>query len=90
MKNPYMKFQNPSMHGSEVTLCIKKRNGWTDAHTHKRPRSNMPLQRLRSWGHNNSLPCLSSFASLDCLPGLSETVQVCLDRLPGLSEVVQV
>ena len=37
MKNPYMKFQNPSMHGSEVMQCIKKRNrrtdGWTDART---------------------------------------------------------
>ena len=56
MKNPYMKFQNPSMHGSEVTLCTKKRNertdGHTDARTYKRPRSNMPLQLLRSWGHN--------------------------------------
>ena len=29
-----MKFQNPSMHGSEVMLCIKKRNnGRTDGHT---------------------------------------------------------
>ena len=56
MKNPYMKFQNPSMYGLEVMLCIKKRNGRThrrtDARTHKRPRSNMPLQLLRSWGHN--------------------------------------
>ena len=59
MKNPYMKFQNSSMHGSEVMLCIKKRNGRlhgrtdgrTDARMHKRPRSNMPLQLLRSWGH---------------------------------------
>ena len=39
MKNPYMKFQNPSMHGSEVMLCINKRNGQThgwmpDARTH--------------------------------------------------------
>ena len=25
-----MKFQNPSMHGSEVMLCIKKRNGRTE------------------------------------------------------------
>ena len=64
MKNPYMKFQNPSMHGSEVMLCIKKRNGRTDTCTHKRPRSNIPLQLLQSWGHNdvprshklNSLP----------------------------------
>ena len=55
MKNPYMKFQNPSMYGLEVMLCIKKRNGRThgrtDGRTHKRPRSNMPLQLLRSWGH---------------------------------------
>ena len=37
MKNPYMKFQNPSMYGLEVMLCIKKRNrqthGRTDART---------------------------------------------------------
>ena len=48
MKNPYMKFQNPSMHGSEVMLCIKKRNRRTDGHmdarTYKRPRRNMPLK----------------------------------------------
>ena len=36
MKNPYMKFQNPSMHCSEVMLCIKKRNGRTDGRTHAR------------------------------------------------------
>ena len=42
MKNPYMKLQNPSMHGSEVMLCIKKSNGRTQARTHKRPRSNAP------------------------------------------------
>ena len=38
MKNPYMKFQNPSMYGLEVMLCIKKRNGRmhgrTDGRTH--------------------------------------------------------
>ena len=37
MKNPYMKFQNPSMHGSEVMLSTKKCNGRmqgrTDAQT---------------------------------------------------------
>ena len=62
MKNPYMKFQNPSMYGLEVMLCIKKRNGRTHgrtdarthARTHKRPRSNMPLQLLRSWGHKET------------------------------------
>ena len=49
MKNPYMKFQNPSMHGSEVILCIKSvTDGRTGGRTHKRPRSNMLLQLLRS------------------------------------------
>ena len=28
-----MKFQNPIIHSSEVMLCIKKRNGRTDAQT---------------------------------------------------------
>ena len=36
MKNSYMKFLNPSMHGSEVMLYIKKRNGQTDAQTNAR------------------------------------------------------
>ena len=40
MKNPYMKFQNPSMYGLEVMLCIKKRNGRTDGRTHAR--TNVP------------------------------------------------
>ena len=34
MKNPYMKFQNPSMYGLEVMLCIKTRNGRTHGRTH--------------------------------------------------------
>ena len=67
MKNPYMKFQNPSMYGLEVMLCIKKRNGRThgrtDGHTHKRPRSNMPLQLLRSWGHKKFKGYLSTVIS---------------------------
>ena len=52
MRNPYMKFQNPSMQGSEVMLCIKKRNGRMDARTNV-PESICPsnLQLLRSWGH---------------------------------------
>ena len=31
IRNPYMKFQNPSMHGSEDMACIKKRDAymWT-------------------------------------------------------------
>ena len=31
-----MKFQNPSMHGSEVMLIIKKRNGRTHGRTDTR------------------------------------------------------
>ena len=37
-------------------LCYASKSvtdGRTDARTHKRPRSNMPLQLLRSWGHKN-------------------------------------
>ena len=57
-----MKFQNSSIHGFKVMLCIKKRDertdgrteGWTDGRTEGRtdgrtdeqPRSNMPLQLL--------------------------------------------
>ena len=51
-----MKFQDPSMLGSEVMLCMTKCNrrtdGRTDARTHKRPRSNMPLQLLRVYYEN--------------------------------------
>ena len=57
MRNPYKKFQNSSMYGSKVILCIKKRdkrtNRQTDERTDECPRSNMPLQLLRSWGHKN-------------------------------------
>ena len=51
--NPFKNFQNSSMHGSKVRLCIKKRvtNGRTNGLTDERPISNMPLQFLRSWGH---------------------------------------
>ena len=30
MRNPYKKFQNSSIHGSKVMLCIKKREERTD------------------------------------------------------------
>ena len=33
MRNPYKKFQNGSIHGSKVMLCIKKRNAQTDGWT---------------------------------------------------------
>ena len=44
MKNPYMKFQNPSMHGSEVMQCTKKCNGRTHGRTDGRThaRTNVP------------------------------------------------
>ena len=43
MRNPYMKFQNISIHGSKVMLCTKKhdertnelRNKWTNEWTDK-------------------------------------------------------
>ena len=49
-----MKFQNSSIHGFKVMLCIKKRDertdgrteGQTDGRTDEQPRSNMPLQLL--------------------------------------------
>ena len=45
-----MKFQNSSIHGFKVMLCIKKRDeqtdGWKDGRMDEQPRSNMPLQLL--------------------------------------------
>ena len=45
-----MKFQNSSIHGFKVMLCIKKRDertdGRTEGRTDEQPRSNMPLQLL--------------------------------------------
>ena len=55
MGNPYMKFQNPSMHSSEVMLCIKKRNGQTDAQTNARtnvPEAICPSNFFEVWGIN--------------------------------------
>ena len=37
-----MKFQNSSIHGFKVMLCIKKRDERTDGRTDEQPRSNMP------------------------------------------------
>ena len=33
MRNPYKKFQNSSIHGSKVMLCIEKRDERTDGRT---------------------------------------------------------
>ena len=41
------------MHVSKVMLCIKKRDERKEGRTDERARSNLPLQLLRSWGHNN-------------------------------------
>ena len=45
-----MKFQNSSIHGFKVMLCIKKRDertdGRKDGRTDEQPRSNMPLKLL--------------------------------------------
>ena len=44
IRNPYMKFQNPSMHVF-----------WqTDARMHRQPKTNMLPQLLQSWGHNET------------------------------------
>ena len=51
-----MKFQDPSIHGSELCYASKSvMHGCMD----ERTRSNMPLQLLWSWGHKygQSLPC---------------------------------
>ena len=40
MRNPYKKFQNSSIHGSKVMLCIKKRDERTDGR--KDGRTNNP------------------------------------------------
>ena len=46
MRNPYKKFQNSSVHGSKVMLCIKKHDERTGGWTDEQPRSNMSLQLL--------------------------------------------
>ena len=47
-----MKFQNPSVHGSEVMLCITKRNGCTyartDARTSKKQYVPLTSSKLRT------------------------------------------
>ena len=72
MRNQYRKFQYSSIHGSEVIVCIKKRDertdGRTDRRTDEQPRSNMPLQLLWSWGHkkgHNSAKILQIFTNME-------------------------
>ena len=47
MRNPYMKFQNPSIHGFFFFT-----NGRTHGRTDGQPETNMLPQFLRGWGHN--------------------------------------
>ena len=52
-----MKFQNLRMHGSEVMLCIKKRNRRThrQMHRHTNDPEALPLQLLQSKGIKNKV-----------------------------------
>ena len=50
-----MKFQNPSIHGSKdisYMYAMHHKALQTDGQLDEHPRSNMPLQLLRSWGDN--------------------------------------
>ena len=52
MRNPYMKFQNPSMHGSYDMACIKKHR--TDTHTRmENPKAICPPNFFQSLGDKN-------------------------------------
>ena len=46
MRNPYLKFQNSSFHGSKVMLCIKKRDERTDGRTNS-PEAYAPPTSLK-------------------------------------------
>ena len=50
MRNPFMKFQDTSIHRLKVK---KKWCGHTDTRTHGQAQSNMPYQLFQSWGHNH-------------------------------------
>ena len=66
-----MKFQNSSIHGFKVMLCIKKRDertdGRTDGRTDEQLRSNMPLQLHKKTPEEDYLMMLMSYASSDFL-----------------------
>ena len=63
MRNTYTEYQNPRMHGSQVMLCIKKREERTDGQTDERRQTYMPRQLFHSWGHKkgafNGPPCMA-------------------------------
>ena len=88
MKNPYMKFQNPSMYGLEVMLCIKKRNGRTDGRTHARtnvPEAICPSNFFEVGGIKKHSPHISYKDSRPC-PTVSQSQ---LDALVTYQQVVE-
>ena len=52
MRNPYKKFQNSSIHGSKVMLCIKKREEWMEGRMDG---------RTDGWTNNPEATCPSNF-----------------------------
>ena len=57
MRNPYKKFQNSSMHGSKIMLCIKKRDERTDGKTDGWTNNSEVI----CWGHNYAIFSDQSF-----------------------------
>ena len=51
MRNVHMKFQNPSIHHSNVNTHTHTHTE-TDRQTDRQGKSNMPFQLFQSWGHN--------------------------------------
>ena len=56
MRNPSKKFQNSSIHGSKVMLCIKKRDERTDGRTTQKQYA--PPTSLKLGEHNKNIPPL--------------------------------
>ena len=53
MRNSYMIFKTVACRVLKLCYASKSMtDGWMNRQTDERPRSNMPLQLLRSWGHN--------------------------------------
>ena len=57
MRNPYKKFQNSSMHGSKIMLCIKKRDERTDGKTDGWTNNSEAI----CWGHSYAIFSDQSF-----------------------------
>ena len=51
-----MKFQNSSIHGFKVMLCIKKRDEWTDGRTNN-PEAICPSNFFEVGGINSEVLC---------------------------------